>query len=172
LDDRPRSDSDIPPIPLLYDGFGHFLDFMDGRRDDIPGLADVDIQELHKTVDDLAVKMTGYFSTEDDRRDAALPCLNRIFAARRGTQIPPLSAAAIGSVTDGHNTGLHGASMLVAELRNWVTGINSIPEVEMVGYVAHKNRTEMNDEASRQLFLQWRVPCVGLTIVGELDVIA
>ena len=51
LDDRPEPDADIPPIPLLYEGFGHFLDIMDGR-DDVPGLADVDVRELWKAVDD------------------------------------------------------------------------------------------------------------------------
>ncbi|KAI9464032.1 hypothetical protein BJY52DRAFT_1184435 [Lactarius psammicola] len=29
LDDRPEPDCDIPPIPLLYSGFGHFLDIVD-----------------------------------------------------------------------------------------------------------------------------------------------
>ncbi|KIM89727.1 hypothetical protein PILCRDRAFT_2038 [Piloderma croceum F 1598] len=105
LDGRPELDPDIPPIPFLYNGFGHFLDIMDAR-DDVPGLADVDVLELRKAVDDLASKMTGYFS-KDDRRDAALPCLNRIFSARRGINIPPLYAATIGSV--GHNTATHGA---------------------------------------------------------------
>jgi hypothetical protein len=57
LDDRPHPDADIPPIPLLYDGFGHFLDVMDGH-DDVPGLADVEVRELRDAVDDFATKMT------------------------------------------------------------------------------------------------------------------
>ena len=172
LDDRPEPDPDIPPIPLLYDGFGHFLDIMDARVD-VPGLADVDVLELRKAVDDLACKMAGYFSKEDDRRDAALPCLNRIFSARRGVNIPPLYASAIGSVrTDGHNTATHGAGTMVVEFKNWSTGISALPQIEVVGYVARLNATGMNDEARRQLYLRWRVPCVGMTIVGEPDVSA
>jgi hypothetical protein len=29
LDDRPEPNPNILPIPLIYDGFGHFLDIMD-----------------------------------------------------------------------------------------------------------------------------------------------
>ena len=169
LDDRPKPDPDIPPVPLLYDGFGHFLDIMDDR-DDVPGLADVEVLELRKEVDDLASKMTGYFFNEDDRRDAALPCLNRIFSARRAIKIPSLAASAIGSVrTDGHNTAIHGAGSMTTEFKNWMTGISALPQIELVCYVAGLNARAMNEEAHRQLYLRWRVPCVGLTIVGELD---
>src|SRR5947208_2917852 len=83
LDDRPAPDADISPIELLYDGFGHFTDIMEGRSD-VPGLAEVDSRELHQAVDDLATTMTAYFAEEDDRRDAALACLNRIFSAYKG----------------------------------------------------------------------------------------
>jgi hypothetical protein len=99
LDDRPGPDPDIPPIPLLYDGFGHFLDIMDARND-VPRLADV--LKLRKEVDNLANKMTGYFNNTDDQRDAALPCRNCIFKVHTGINIPKVAASAIGSVrTDG-----------------------------------------------------------------------
>jgi hypothetical protein len=138
--------------------------------DNVPGLADVEIPKLRKAVDDLANKMTGYFSKEDEQRDAALPCLNHIFKARRGINIPLLSASAIGSVrTGGHNTATHGAGTMTVEFKNWSTEISALPQIELVCYVARLDATGMNDEACRQLYLQWRVPCVGLTIVGELD---
>jgi hypothetical protein len=87
-------------------------------RDDVPGLADVEVPRLRKAVDDLASNMTGYFSREDGRRDAALPRFNRIFEARGGIKIPPLSLTAIGSVrTDGHNTATHGAGTMTVEFK-------------------------------------------------------
>ena len=143
---------------------------MDGR-DDVPGLADVDVPELWRAVDDLASKMTGFFDKEDGRRDAALPCLTRIFSARRGIKIPPLHVAAIGSVrTDVHNTATHGAGTMVVKFKNWSTGVSALPQVELACDVARLNATGMDeDNACRQLYLRWRVPCVGLTIVGELD---
>jgi len=154
LDDRPEPDADIPPIPLLYEGFGHFLDIMDGR-DNVPGLADVNVRELWEAVDDLASKMTRYFSNVDGRRDAALPCLTRIFSARRATKIPPLHAAAISSIiTNGHNTATHGAGTMVVEFKNWSTGVSALPQVELACYVAHLNAMGMDEvNACRQLYL-------------------
>jgi hypothetical protein len=167
FDDRPAPEPDIPSVALLYEGFGHFLDIMDGR-DDVPGLADIDVMDLRSAVDELASKMNQSFTTEDARRDAALPCLAHIFSARRGITIPPIYPAAIGSVrTDGHNLAPHGAAAIVLEFKNRITGISAIPEVELACYVARLNA--MGVEAHRQLYPRWRVPCVGLTIVGEFD---
>ncbi|KIL58229.1 hypothetical protein M378DRAFT_181377 [Amanita muscaria Koide BX008] len=161
-DDRPTPDADIPPIPLLYEGFGHFLDIMNDHEN-VPGLADVDAQELRKEVDDLASKMTGSFSTEDDRRDEALACLDRIFSARRGIKIPQPYAAATGSVrADGHNAEIHGAGTMIVVVKNCLTGISSLPQVELVCNAARLAATRMDEE----LYLRWRVPFVGLTIVG------
>lgn len=161
LDDRPHPDADIPPIPLLYVGFGHFLDVMDGH-DDVPGLADVEVRELHDAVDDFATKMTGYFINEDERRDVGLNCLNKIFAARRATPIPPISAAAIGSIrSDGHNIAIHGSGTMGVEFKNSIAGINSLPTVELTGYVAR-----LDSKMDQQIYEGWRVPCLGLTIVG------
>lgn len=139
---------------------------MDGRHD-VPGLADIDVVKLQTEVDELASKMNEYYKHEDDRREAALPCLTRIFSARRGIQIPPLSTAAIGSVRgDGHNHATHSAGTMVVEFKNRITGISAIPQVELVCYVARLNAMMNSTEAHRQLYLGWRVPCVGLTIVG------
>ena len=169
LDDCPEPDPDILPIALVYEGYGHFLDIMKAR-DDVPGLADVDVEELEDAVDDLASKMTGFFSNDDDRRNEALPILNRVFSARRRIEIPQLYAAAIGSVqTGGHNIA-NGVATMIAEFKNWSADISSLPEMEVLCYPARPNARQMNDEAFRQLFLRWRVPCVGLTIVGELHV--
>jgi hypothetical protein len=57
--DRPVPD-DIPPISLLYEGFGHSFNIIDGHHN-VPRLTDVDSRELHRVVDDLADEMTGYF---------------------------------------------------------------------------------------------------------------
>jgi hypothetical protein len=168
LDDRPVPD-DIPPISLLYEGFGHFFDIIDGR-DNVLGIADVDSRELRRAVDELADKMTGFFGTEHERRDTANRCLNRIFSARKGVLIAALAASSMGSATsDGHNIVGHGAGSIVVEFKNWLAGISSLPSVELVGYIARLTAQAMGaDNARRELFLRWRVPCLGLTIVGEL----
>ena len=153
LDDCPEPDPDIPPIPLLYDSFGHFLDIMDGC-DNVPGLADVEVLKLWTEVDNLVTKMTGFFKDDNDHRDAALPCLNRIFSKRRGIDIPNLAASEIGSVrTNGHNTAVHGTGSMTTEFKNWMTGITSLPQIELICYVARLNARVMDEEAHQELYL-------------------
>ena len=162
LDDRPEQVADIPPVPLLYDGFGDFLDIVNGVTD-VPGLSEVDMIELLKAVDDFAQKMCRFYENEDLRRVASLACLNRVFSARSGNPIPALHVSAIGSV--GHNVGKHGGGALVFKFKNHAANNNSIAEVELAGYVAHLHAKGM--EVHRKLFKRWRVPCLGLTVVGE-----
>jgi hypothetical protein len=166
LDDCPVPD-DIPPIPLLYPAFGHFLDIMDSR-DDVPGLADVKVPELRTAVDGLATEMSKYFEKEHQQRDNGLDRLNLIFDAREGTSIPPISASVIGPVmSDGHNiTGVGDGSTtsIVVDFKNSQALISAVPQAEAVGYVGH-----LHKQLAKEAFLQWRVPCLGLTIVGKLD---
>ncbi|KAH9051258.1 hypothetical protein EDB87DRAFT_1836674 [Lactarius vividus] len=158
LDDRPEPDYEIPPIPLLYSGFGHFLDIMDGR-DDVPGLAAIKVAELRMAVDTLATEMTRFFEKESQRRDKGPENLHAIFAAREGTQIPKISASAIGSVmSDGHDVADNGTSSIVVEFKNLPT---AVPQAQVVGNVAH-----LDAALSKEAYLQWRVPCLSLTIVG------
>ena len=91
----------MQPISLLYDGFGHFLDILDGR-DEASGMADVNVRELHNAVDDLANAMTQYSTVNISGGDTAAPHLLRIFSARSGTQIPQPQPAAIGSDSSRH----------------------------------------------------------------------
>jgi hypothetical protein len=119
-------------------------------------------------VDDLATQMMTYFTEENHRRDAALKCLNVIFEARSGIKIPPLSAAAFGSVRSaGHNIVVHGSGSIAVEFKNSMAGISALPAVELTGYVAR-----LDSRMDGQLYERWKVPCLGLTIVGTLDIAA
>ncbi len=163
LDDRPEPDRNIPPVSLLYSGFGHFLDIV-GGLDDVPGIADVKVADLMKAVDRLAMKMTELIESEEERREKGLVYLREIFDARQGTQIPQILAGAIGSVrSDGHNIANDGTSSIVVKFKKSHTGISALPQVEVAGYVAHLDR-----RLDPELYRRWRVPCLGLTIVGEL----
>jgi hypothetical protein len=111
---------------------------MDSRAD-VPGMDDIDIPELQKAVDNLARKMTGYFSKEEDRRDTAIPCLTSIFSVPGGVKIPSLYKAASSS---GHNTAVHGAGTMV---ENWSMGVSALPQIKLVCYVAHLNAKGMGE---------------------------
>jgi hypothetical protein len=60
---------------------------------------------------------------------------------------------------------------MTAKFKAWYTGISSLPEIELICHVVHLNVMAIDeDEAQQLLYVRWRVPCVGLTIVGELDI--
>ena len=131
-------------------------------------MAEVNVRELHNAVDDLANATTQYYDNEHLRGDAATPHLTRIFSAHSGTRIPQLLPAAIDSIiSDGHNNGAHGGGLMVVKYASEIMGIASIPQIELLGCLARLN-ARMDNEAFRQLYLRWRLPFLGLTIVGEL----
>jgi len=168
LDDCPKPDPDISPIPLLYSGFGHFLDIMDGCEN-VPGLADIEVPKLQKAVDEFARKVTEFIDAEE-WASMGLHYLMCIFTARRGPPIPRIQAGNIGSIgSDGHNITANGTSSIVVKFKNTLIRNTALPQIELVGYVAHLNTTTVNVDEARQLYLQWKAPCLGLTIVGELD---
>ncbi|KAH9973808.1 hypothetical protein BGW80DRAFT_224693 [Lactifluus volemus] len=155
----------MPLIPLLYDGFGYFLDIVAGHKD-IPGLDLVDLRRLQVEVDELACMMCRFYDHEDERRDAARRILNKIFGARRGVVIPLIEAASIGSVrSDGHVMWRNGVAMLVTDFKNRATGSCAMLKVELVRHVARLHKQKMQE--GKKLFRGWRVPCLGLIIIGS-----
>ena len=106
-------DSDIPSVALLYEGFGHFLDIMDGHYN-VSGLVDIDDVKLQTEVDKLTNKMYESYKNEVGWREAALSYLNHIFLAPKSIWVPLLHTDAIGSLrSDDHNIVTHGAEMMV-----------------------------------------------------------
>jgi hypothetical protein len=93
---------------LLYEGFGHFLDIINGR-DDVPGLDEIDAPKLESavTVDELAKWMSTYFAADG----CGIPCLTCIFSPRT-SRFPSFYAATIGS---GYNTTPPGPASMVLE---------------------------------------------------------
>ena len=163
-DDRPREDDNIPPVSLLYEGFGQFLDIFAGDSN-VESCNDVKASELEFAVDEFAESMCGFFDTEDDKKVTGLKRLNKIFAARKDGFRPKLAAAHIGAVTtDGQYTGDHGVVTMLCEFKNRSTGNRAIPEVELVGWFARSFARGV-DNHPRKLS-GWRVPALGVTIVG------
>jgi len=170
LDDRPEADHFIPPISLLYDGFGVFDDVIQERspvdgEDDILGIA------LWDEVNAFANRMAGFYATEADRRSVVHDHLDRIFRARRDPQAAgdSIRASRIGSgqiISDGHSNGAHGAMVICIECKNELSGISCEPLAELVSYVARSFKEQMNGE-HQALFQGWRVPALGMTMIGE-----
>jgi len=108
--------------------------------------------------------MGSYYVDEDARRNDGLKIIHDILTSRSDAgNIPPLAATSIFSYrSDGHMVGLHGGAVCVTEFKNEIHGIPSIPHVEAAPYAAQTHRTVIP-----AVFRGWRVPCLGITIVGE-----
>jgi hypothetical protein len=82
---------------------------------------------------------------------------------RGATTILLIAAAAIGSIrSDGHNIAIHGSVTMGVKFNNSIAGISSFPTVELTGYIAH-----LVSRMDQQIYEGWRIPCLGLTIVGS-----
>ncbi|KAI0248667.1 hypothetical protein BJV78DRAFT_1130931 [Lactifluus subvellereus] len=161
LDDRPVPDS-VPPASLLYGGFGHFMDIF-SRRGDICDL-DTKRQDLEMAVNSFADTMSDFYNKEADRREEGLRALNKILSLR-GDGDNKLMATSIGTVHwDGHYDGPHEAASCIVVFKNELVDISSMPMVELTAYAARSHKQAM--ERSEELFRSWRVPCLGLTVVG------
>lgn len=155
LDDRPEADF-VPPVSLLYGGFGHFLDEYHSARP-----MDSTQRDLEYNVDCFAKNMAEFHADEELRMSKGLRILNNILGI-------VLMAAAIGKVrTDGHYLGPHEAAVCVVEFKNELAQISSIPMVELTSYVAHSQRQSLDRHEA--LYKGWNVPCLGLTVVGKTN---
>jgi hypothetical protein len=144
LDDRPKLEQHMPPISLLYPGFGTFLDIFNGvtvHGTHTQHLSGVNLVALERAVDVFATKMCCFYDDEKQRRDTALICLNAMLDALPGEKPPNLIAGTIGSViTDGHVQLPNGLCIEVLEVKKEEPGTNTIAYVQGASYVCHSHR--------------------------------
>ena len=184
LDDRPKRDL-VPPPPLLYEGFGHFLDTF-RRRDEVPKQSKWR-RALEIAVNYFAEDMTAIYKTGDARKKIGLTGLNEILSLEfdemdleggsegipcrlddSGPGYYTLEAASVDSSdahSDGHCNGPHGAISCIVSFKNELVDVHSMPLVELTTLVARSHAQSM--KSHKELYEGWRVPCLGLTIVGK-----
>ena len=165
LDDRPSPDKDIPPVVLLYHGFGLLYDIFHGRAD-ISHLQVVDEPRLARKVDMFLELMGSYYADEDARTSDGMEIIHGILTSRSGAgmfSISPMVFTFTMNKSGGHMVGFHGGAVCVAVFKNEIHGISSMPHIEATAYAAQTHKNVLPD-----VFRGWRVPCLGLTIVGEL----
>jgi hypothetical protein len=168
LYDRPEPRTDIPHVFLLYEGFGEFLDIFHGRKD-VPGFDLSKQRAMEFRVNDFADEMASLYETESSRRFTAIPAMDILFSAfacegemgpfLKGTFDPPMSV--------GRVKGEHGAISCIVLFKNESCDIEIMPHIELINHVAHSFNAAMTQGRNDQLFRGWRVPCLGITIVGE-----
>jgi len=162
LDDRPKKDDLIAPIPLLYQPFGYFRDIRCGVK--VPGEGGIREGELREKVDALADAMALLYKSEEERSSKFLKHLESLFG------LPPGSINArkiLGGqkVSDGHVNGMHGAMVFCVECKNELSAAPCEPTAQLVSYIAASFKSRVDDHP--ELFQRWRVPALGVTHVGE-----
>lgn len=150
LDDCPKRDSDLPPLPLLYSGFGEFHDFISNSAE-YP-----DAFPKEAGVDGLVDAMC-YLGYEKDKRARTQDLLHRIFAGPQrdfhhsvdnGTQ----------AATDGHVSASHGGPLLILEFKRRI----DFAEGQLAGYFLRLALESVPD-----VFYGWRQPALGVIIRGK-----
>jgi hypothetical protein len=150
LDDCPQPDTDIPPLPLLYFGFGEFHDAVENPSAD---LLDADMMN---EVDQLANAMCqlGY---EKGKQPDTQVHLRKIFSL----DAPGERSDAVDneSTTDGYLLASHGGPLLVIEYKRQI----AMAEPQLASYFL-----QLALKPVEQVFRQWRQPALGVLIRGKL----
>jgi hypothetical protein len=152
LDDCPKPDIDIPPLPLLYLGFGEFRDAFDNPSTNLPET------RLMNEVDQL-VDTTCNLGYEKGKQVNMQDHLQRIFSQ----DAPRESSYAVhnGSqaTTNGYLLGSHGGPLLVIEYNRQIT----MAEPQLACYFLRLALKPIED-----IFRHWRQPALGVLIRGEM----
>ena len=168
LDNRPSVDQFIPPISLLYDGFGIFEDVRQGVP--VPGQDKILERELWNNVGAFMEEMAKFHGSEAEQQSAVIDHLHEILHAHKNPEAVGglISASKIGSrqiISDGHLNGAHKAMVFCFECKNELSNIPCEPSTELVSYIASSFREQFNGE-HQSLFRGWRVPALGMTQIG------
>lgn len=173
FDNRPFPDRLLPPISLLYDGFGVFADVRRGFP--VPGEDDILENTLRVNVNKFVWEMGRFFGTEAMRRDTVISHLNVIFGTRKNPGI--VRDVIAGKFcprdisSDGHMNGQHKTIMFCFECKNEQSGVSCNPSAQLVSYIASSFH-ELSKGEHRALLDTWRLPALGMTLVGELPLLA
>jgi hypothetical protein len=154
LDDCPEPDADIPPLALLYAGFGRFFDFVRRAANEPSTFFDSDLKDQ---VDKLVDVMRGHGYEQAKQDTAQRPLLDILFP---GLQMHFKHSVSDSRLTsDGHILAAHGGPLLVVEFKRLIT----MAEPQLSGYFLR-----LACQAQEDVLRGWRLPALGLIIRGEV----
>ncbi|KAJ2936627.1 hypothetical protein H1R20_g456, partial [Candolleomyces eurysporus] len=156
LDDRPKPDLNIPPIALLYSGFGEF-------QDTFKSSVTPRNQKEERTFRRFADAMTLPYSSDAERQKAAVDLINAIFEAHNVSARLGLGANTGLLPADAYALGPNNFPIVVSDIRNEAVA-DAHSNIRLASYGAHFHI--LVDDKARELFERWRVPYLGITIVG------
>jgi hypothetical protein len=150
LDDCPGPDSDLPPLPLLYSGFGEFHDFISNSAE-YP-----DAFSKEAEIDELVDAMC-YLGYEKDKRAKMQDLLHRILAGPQRKFDYSIDNGTQASI-DGHVSASHGGPLLILEFKEQMT----FAEGQLANYFLR-----LALKSTPVVFYGWRQPALGVIIRGE-----
>ena len=160
-------DNDIPPIALVYQPFGQFLDTYLSERGYNP--EEALSPRARECVDRFMARMASIYASEDARQGACLQTLNDIFYAVLGERHRQIMPGVIGKFrSDGHSRGPHGTPLCVVEFKN-ESPSHHLPVVELACYY-HQLATEVK-KRYKSTFMCSTLPALGMTITGKLIIV-
>ena len=160
-------EKDLPPIEVLYQGFGQFLDVWRASYTQVDAT-----QSMEGTVDKFASSMCRTFRNEVARRDACLAALNSVFEPVFGlgqtiapSDVPMATASDHPPRSDGHHVvGPNRIPCVIIGFKNEDAGTNVIPIVKLATY--YKFMVEYVGLNAPDALCRSRLPTLGITIIG------
>jgi hypothetical protein len=159
LDDRPERDPHIPPLPLLYRGFGLFYDAMNNwtQTPECHAALRDNVDELM----DMMCELTNVQRKKDDAHEVLVrilfPGSQKTF--RYGIDDSIDEKHSITRKTDGHILGAHNGPLFIAGFKTDIAAA----EVQLANHFML-----LSSKVEKDIFLSWRLPCLGLLIRGVL----
>ena len=150
LDDCPKPDTDIPPLPLLYIGFGEFHDAVEIPPDDLLETRLMDeVDQLVNAMCELGYEKGKQINAQVYLRQIFFQDTPREFSYNVGN----------GSTADGYLLASHGGPLLIIEYKRQI----AMAEPQMA---SHFLRLALRPV--EHVFRQWRQPALGLLIRGKV----
>ncbi|KAI0306239.1 hypothetical protein B0F90DRAFT_726280 [Multifurca ochricompacta] len=161
--DRPNVDADLPPISLMYHGFGQFLDCIHTDSTNLECVANKPNFEL--AIDKFICEMSMFYESESARQSKTVDCLNEIFESYLGKQ--PYSLIIPSFITgkrstDGHAIGPIGTIEVGVEIKNEFGTSSCDPSVEFAAYYSQS----LHAKALQYLENNFLFPALGIVVVG------
>ena len=152
MDDVPEPDLNIPPLPLLYHGFGRFYDYITCTVKE-PMPAGV----LKQLVDDFMSSVCKIEKEKEKRSRVQDTLLEILFPLREVPVSLQCKLRGSRAASDGHVLAAHGGPMLIIEFKRECAPA----EPQMASYFL-----QLALQAKEDIIYGWRQPCLGIIIIG------
>ncbi|KAI0296955.1 hypothetical protein B0F90DRAFT_1005890 [Multifurca ochricompacta] len=155
-------DSRLPPISLVYHGFGRFRDHINDHSD---GPMPAHLPDFEKAVTKFMSAMCAYYYDHEDRGITARECLNEIWKSYLGEQeFDEIKHGIIGpdGSSDGFTIGSANTMEVIVVVKNELGTTDCDGSVELAAYYTQSLESNTSQK-SRKRFL---FPALGILVVG------